>query len=277
MSLSEDEVKAGQTSRGVPYLSGGASWGKRIVVLAGIDALFRPLDGGPRAIRRAAAIARLLPPRAWTIVGYGAPGEGMNLDQVADDTAAAIQETGGRPDALVGISFGGLVAQRLAVGHPDLVPRLVLLVSAHRFSDAGRARMARQMEQLAAGDLAGLVRDNALLFRRPWLNGLARAALWLRGKHVTDGFREPADLLAGYRSLFPDDLRLNGELARRIAAPTLVIGGSDDQLFGAEVFRETAEMIAGARLALFQRETHMLPLERARAVAAEIRGFCRER
>jgi pimeloyl-ACP methyl ester carboxylesterase len=277
MSLSEDEVKAGQTSRGVPYLSGGASGGKRIVVLAGIDALFRPLDGGPRAIRRAAAVARLLPPCAWTIVGYGAPCEGTNLDQVADDTADAIGETGGRPDALVGISFGGFVAQRLAAKRPNLVPRLVLLVSAHRFSNAGRARLGRQMQQLASGDLAGLVCENALLFRRPWFNALARAALWLRGEHVTDGFRAPEDLLAGYRGLFPDDLRLNGELARRISAPTLVIGGSEDQLFGAEVFRETAEMIAGARLALFQRETHMLPLERARAVAAEIRGFCQER
>jgi pimeloyl-ACP methyl ester carboxylesterase len=133
------------------------------------------------------------------------------------------------------------------------------------------------MGQLASGDLGGLVRENALLFRRPWLNALARAALWLRGRHVTDGFRAPADLLAGYRGLFPDDLGWNGEFARRIAAPTLVIGGSEDQLFGAEVFSETANMIAGARLALFERETHMLPLERAEAVAAEIRAFCRER
>ena len=274
MGLAEATIDAGQSSSGVPFLRGG-SGAKRIVVLAGIDALFRRMEG-PRAMRRARAIVRLLPPCAWTIVGYGEPGAGTNLDQAVAATADAIREAAGPPDVLVGISFGGFIAQRLAARNPELAPRLVLLVGAHRFSDAGRKRMDRQIEQLTRGDLTRLVRENALLFRRPWLNALAGTALWLRGQRLTDGIRPPADLLAAYRGLFSDDPGRDGEVARRISARTLIIGGSDDQFFGAEVFQETAERIAGARLVLFPRETHMLPLERAEAVAAEVRSFCRE-
>ncbi|HYD14916.1 MAG TPA: alpha/beta hydrolase [Hyphomicrobium sp.] len=277
MTAARDDIEFGRSSRGVPFLKGGAGEA-RIVVLPGVDTLFRPLDAGQRSMRRRArAIARLLPPGVWTIVGYGALDGGAGLDHVAAEAAGAIDEVVGRPNVVVGISFGGFVAQRLAAQHPKLVPRLVLLVSAHRFSEAGRNSIERQMGQLASGDLSGLVRENALLFRRPWLNALTAGAIWMRGRRLTDGFRAPSDLLAAYRVFFSDDLSRNGELLHGIAAPTLVVGGSDDQFFGAGVFRETAAMIAGARLALFDRETHMLPLERADAVAQELRRFCQER
>jgi pimeloyl-ACP methyl ester carboxylesterase len=275
MTTGRGDIEFGLSSRGVPFLRGGAG-ARHIVVLPGVDTLFRPLDAGARSARRARAIARLLPPGTWTIVGYGALDSGAGLDQVAAEAAGAIGELVGRPDVVVGISFGGFVAQRLAVLHPELVPRLVLLVSAHRFSDAGRKSIGRQMGQLASGDLSGLVRENALLFRRPWLNALTASAIWMRGRRLTDGFRAPADLLTAYRGFFSDDFSRNRDFLQAIAAPTLVVGGSNDQFFGAEVFRETAEMIAGAQLALFDRETHMLPLERADAVAQELRHFCRE-
>jgi pimeloyl-ACP methyl ester carboxylesterase len=273
MGIGRHAMDVGQSSDGVPFLKGGAG-DMRIVVLAGIDALFRPLDGGQRAIRRASAIARLLPSCRWTIVGYGEPREGADLDEIAAASAVAIREIVGQPDVVIGISFGGFVAQRIAANEPDLVSKLVLLSSGHCFSAAGRERIVRQKQQLAAGDMEGLVRENALLFRRLCFNLLAGFALWLRGRRQMEGLRAPAVLLAGYRSIFSDHISGNGVLVGRIRSPTLVIGGSADQFFGAGVFRETAEMIEGARLVLFPGETHMLPIECPRAVAEQIRNFC---
>jgi pimeloyl-ACP methyl ester carboxylesterase len=180
MGIGRHAMDVGQSSDGVPFLKGGAG-DMRIVVLAGIDALFRPLDGGQRAIRRASAIARLLPSCRWTIVGYGEPREGADLDEIAAASAVAIREIVGQPDVVIGISFGGFVAQRIAANEPDLVSKLVLLSSGHCFSAAGRERIVRQKQQLAAGDMEGLVRENALLFRRLCFNLLAGFALGFAG------------------------------------------------------------------------------------------------
>ena len=77
----------------------------------------------------------------------------------------------GKPDLIMGVSFGGFVAQRFAAQHPDLVDRLVIMVSGHRFSEACWRMMERQFRSLERGDFHELVKDNALLFRRSWYNG----------------------------------------------------------------------------------------------------------
>ncbi len=46
-----------------------------------------------------------------------------------------------------------------------------------------------------------------------------------------------------------------------------------DQFFGPKVFEETAAMIPGARVELFEGETHMLPIERSSDVADLIARF----
>ena len=46
-----------------------------------------------------------------------------------------------------------------------------------------------------------------------------------------------------------------------------------NRYFGARVFEETADMIPNARLTLFERETHMLPIEKSGIVASSIAAF----
>ena len=52
----------------------------------------------------------------------------------------------------------------------------------------------------------------------------------------------------------------------------MIIGGSADQFFGG-MFEPTAAAIPNATLAMFDGETHMVPVERARPVGAKLRGF----
>jgi pimeloyl-ACP methyl ester carboxylesterase len=172
-----------------------------------------------------------------------------------------------------GISLGGFVAMRLAARHPELVRRLVLLVSAHRFSPGGWRMMERQFAALERGDFPTLLRENALLFRRPWYNWLIRFKLWKDGDRVSNGFRDAAAILHDYRQLFGADFKHNADYARRIASPALVIGGTADQLFDREALEEAAALIPGARLRLFERETHMVPIEKSGAVADAIADF----
>jgi pimeloyl-ACP methyl ester carboxylesterase len=153
------------------------------------------------------------------------------------------------------------------------VRRLVLLVSAHRFSPEGWRMMESQFQALERGDLQTLVRENALMFRRPWYNWLVRLKLWNDGDQRATEFRDATAILRDYRQLFGPDFSNNAAYTRRIASPTLVVGGTADQLFDRKACEETAGLIPGAQIQLFERETHMLPIEKSNEVASAITAF----
>ncbi len=275
-SFDQSEVRAGQVETGVllgkiPYIRGG-SGPRHAVVFFGGNALFKRLDRSSDPARYAGQIANLLPEGfRFTILGYEeTPPADYTLDTIVQDMAEVIRSEIGKPDLVIGVSFGGFVAQRFAAEHPDLADRLVLLVTGHRFSAEGWAAMERQFKALETGDFYSLVTDNVLLFRRPWYNWLVRLKLWKDRDRLASEFKDPKLILRTYRSLFSEDFARNPDFTRRITAPTLVVGGTADQFFGTRVFEETARMIPGARVALFEGETHMLPIEKASDVAAEI-------
>ena len=260
-------IEVGRSKAGVPFYRMGENPG--IVVLAGIDALFRPLDRSPRARRRAKVVGKLLSGEAFVMLGYGELPQPCDLDALAAQAGRAIDELVPKPEFVVGLSFGGFIAMRLAAARPELAPQLLLLSSAHAFSEQGWKRIERQRAALAAGDLNRLIRQNAVLFRRPWYNALMHSAILLRGRRLTVGFRPALDLLEVYR-MFSADPGWNADAAARISARTLVIGGARDQFFGPEQFTGTADRIKNARAVIFPRETHMLPIERTRTVARAI-------
>lgn len=228
----------------MPYIRGGAG-PREAVVFPGANALFRPLDQTAGPGRFARQIARLLPRHHFTILGYSEGG----FDRIVPNMAEAIRKA---PDMVLGISLGGMVAMHFAARHPELTRRLVILISAHRFSQSGEHIMERQFRALEQGDLPTLVRENVLQFRRPWFNWLVRLKLWQEGNRLYRGLRDPAAILSDYRELFGPDFQNNAEYCRRIASPTIVIGGTADRMF----------------VRLIEKETHMLPVECGGAVAA---------
>jgi len=270
-------VETGLLAGKIPYIRGG-SGPKHALVFFGGNALFKRLDRSSDPGRYAGQIAGLLPEGfRFTILGYEeTPPADYTIDTIVRDMAPLVRDHLGKPDLVIGISFGGFVAQRFAAEHPDLVKRLVLLVSGHRFSEEGWAAMGRQFKSLETGDFHSLVTDSVLLFRRPWYNWLVRLKFWKDRNRLASEFKDATLILRSYRSLFSEDFARNSDFARRISAPTLVIGGTADQFFGTQIFRETAEMIPGARVVLFEHETHMVPLERSGDVAGAVAAFLNE-
>src|SRR3954447_13099314 len=258
-------VESGLLADRVPYIRGGSGQRTACVFFGG-NALLRRLDHAPDPRRYARQVARLLPEHRFTILGYA----GSNFEEILRDMAHAILTP---PDVVVGISFGGIVAMRFAAQHPERVKRLALLVSAHRLSPAGWRRMERQFEALERGDLPTLIRENALLFRRPWYNWLVQLKLWKEGGRLATALRDPAAILRDYRQLFGPDFENNADYGRRIASPTLILGGAADQFFDRSACEETAGSIPGAQIQLFERETHMLPIEKSNEVARVITAF----
>jgi pimeloyl-ACP methyl ester carboxylesterase len=260
-------VETGMLGGQVPFIRGGSGT-REAVVLPGGNALFRRFDRISKPGFYLRQVTRLLPQHRVTIAGYSAG----NFDTIVQHLAEAIKKP---IDVLVGISFGGFVSVRLAAQYPQLVRRLVLLITAHSFSSNGWSKMHSQVPALERGDFLKLALENTLLFRRPWYNWLLRVQLKMTRNRLAARLREPAAILEDYRALFGPEIEKNADYARRIGCPTLILGGTADQYFDAQVFEETAKMIPAAQLRLFERETHMLPIEKRRAVAAAISEFLR--
>ena len=189
------------------------------------------------------------------------------LDGLVADAIAQLRA----PTAIVGISYGGIIAARLAAQRPDLVSHLVLVSSAHRFSPEGLARVHAQIDSVTRGDLVGMVEPFVRVFRRPWFNALVALRVRMQRGKLAETLNDPAIIARGLAAVV-EGAPLDAAALAKITARTLIVGGTRDQFF-AGVFEETARAIPGAMLALFERETHMVAVERRRDVAARIRAF----
>lgn len=256
----------------IPFVKIGSDPNPIVVFNGGQAFVRRPTPA--RAQRDAKRIARLLPPgRTIYVLGYEAsPPAGYTIDTIVEDVSQILRSEIG-PATIMGISFGGFVAARLAADHPGLVKDLILMVSAHRFSAEGRRSIDRQIECAWQGDFQGFLDEFGLVFRRPWLNWLIRLRFRMERNRLHETMNDPAIIVRGLNAVAGEDFSQDPSWLKRIQARTLIVGGTRDRFFDVEAMKETAHIIPSARIQLFEGETHMLPVERARDVAKTVASF----
>ena len=167
-----------------------------------------------------------------------------------DDTVAVLDELGRRPGALYGQSFGGMVAQELALARPDRVR------TARARGDALRGTHVVPVprEPRAEGRaVAGPVR--ARVPRRP-----PRA----RGRGPPHRRASSRDT----RAAVADNGRRCSpwtafDRLPEIAAPTLVLHGAEDRLIAPRTPRCSLDRIPGAELVLLEGAGHLYHSEQA--------------
>jgi pimeloyl-ACP methyl ester carboxylesterase len=183
------------------------------------------------------------------------------LDDMADDSVALLDVLGVEAAHLVGASQGGMIAQTMAIRHPERVLSLTSIMS----TTGDRAVGYPHPEALPA-----------LLARPPadrngFVDFVVRA--WKPiGSPGFDVDEEALRAMAGAsydRGIFPDGtarqlvaILASGdrtEALRGLDVPTTVIHGTDDVLIDVSGGRATAAAIPGARLELVEGMGHDLP------------------
>jgi 3-oxoadipate enol-lactonase len=211
---------------------------RRTPGLAGGPALapFQKLQYDQRGLGQSA-----VPPGPYSMGGY------------AGDAAALLDAVGWDDCAVLGISFGGMVAQELAIRHPQRVRRLVLACT----SAGGAGGSSFPLHELVGvGDDAALARHMELLDTR-W-DAVWRAANPDTVQMMAEGLGRlgRSDDVPGAENgvLLQLEARSRHDTSSRlglIRCPTLVCGGRFDCLAPPAHSAFLARGIPGARLEMF--------------------------
>lgn len=248
------------TSR-LNYEIGGS--GPRVAVLhpVGLDLTFsEPIATGLR--------------NEFTVLSVDQRGHGRSasesvagsLEDYADDLHALFVELQFAPAAILGFSFGGMVAQAFALKYPKDVRALIICACASTQSPQSRA-------------IARARADDA---RRNGMSDVLEATL---DRWFTPQFRSAGNDQAARTRLLTDDVEAwaqawyaMGDINTlpqlpSVRVPTLCIAGEVDKSSPPPIVRAIADAIPGARYAIIAGAPHMLFMERPEETTRLVREF----
>ncbi|HZD81078.1 MAG TPA: alpha/beta fold hydrolase [Actinomycetota bacterium] len=201
------------------------------------------------------------------VVAYDLRGNGgsdpptgpLEMGTFIEDTVALLDELGVERAHVLGISLGGMVAQELALGHPERVRALVLGAT-----HAGGHHVIPSAYRAPKGDPSlalvseGFAAEHPQQLRERW-RGRRRAG-------VPGAARRQREAIRGFDTY---------DRLPRITAPTLVIHGTGDRMIDSRNAEVLASRIAGAELVLLKGAGHVFHWEQPERVDMVVLDFLR--
>lgn len=198
------------------------------------------------------------------------------VEDMADDAAALLDALGLAPSHVVGASMGGMIAQALAIHHPDHVRSLTSIMSTPSTDDGPpQPEMLGLLLAPRPSTKEQYIEQHLKVFRAigspvfPFDDAFHRqlaSDAYDRDAETTGAARQLAAILSS-----PD--RKPG--LRQLQIPALVIHGTSDPLVQPAGGEATAEAIPGAELVMEEGMGHDLPEELWDAVAGRIAALAR--
>jgi 3-oxoadipate enol-lactonase len=198
----------------------------------------------------------------------------LSVEAMADDAAAVLRALGIRSAHVAGFSGGSIIAQEIALRHPDVVRSLVLQ-STWPAMDPFAVRWVRFVRWLV---------ENAPS-ERAFLEWFFQWIYTPRAHNDGTVDQIIEEVLAFPHGQAPEDTQrtldafLGHETRDRlpqIAAPALVLAGGLDMTSRPELCREVAELIPGARFEVLPEESHQPFQEVPDEWNARVDAFWRE-
>lgn len=203
--------------------------------------------------------------RAHTVLRYDHRNHGasellpgaLRVETLAQDAAELIRrEAGGEPVHFVGLSMGGMTGQALAVRHPELLKTMVIANSAAHYPD--QAPWRARAETVAAKGVAAIAPGAVSRWLTPAYVGTPEGAEAAKKLHDVLVRTDAQGYIESCNAVAAIDFR---ESNHRIAVPTLVIGGLQDEATPMAMSQAMASAIPHARLQTID-AAHLSAVER---------------
>jgi 3-oxoadipate enol-lactonase len=215
----------------------------------------------------------------YNVVAFDLPGHGSStglpedwsFDYAAAIVAKLIEETSTSPVHLVGISFGGMIAQVTTLSRPELVRSLTLIGTASHFPNTARDAMRARAETVREGGMVAVVPSSLERWftqktRRQRPDIVDRITKTLLGD-------DPATHAAIWDVISHLDIRSRiGE----VACPTLILVGEHDPSTPPSVAYELQNAITDAKITVIPDASHIVTVEVPAAVNDALIAFLNE-
>ena len=192
------------------------------------------------------------------------------LTDMAADAAGLLEALGIDSAHVVGMSMGGMIAQTMAIEHPERVRSLTSIMSTTGSRKVGQPtkRIIAKFARRKSPSLETAIEDSIETFRlicgptfdEAAFRELAKASIERSFRPVGTGRQTAAIMASGDRT----------EQLQQLDVPTLVVHGLLDPLVRPTGGMATAAAVPGSRLLMFNDMAHDLPRTRWTEMADEI-------
>ena len=173
--------------------------------------------------------------------------QGYSIRDMAADQAKALKELGITKTSVMGVSQGGMIAQWLAIDYPEMMDKLILVVTAPKANSMVHANVSAWIEMAKQGDHKSLMIDVAeKAYSEKYLKLYRKAypILGYVGKPRNyDRFFANANAILGFDAY---------EELDKIECPTYIIAGDKDKTVGIDASYELKERIKDSELYVYE-------------------------
>ncbi len=242
--------------------------GPSVMLIHGVGANLSSWDGIVPALAEHFTVVRL------DLRGHGRSGHirgRCTLDDFVRDVVDVLTACGITRAHVVGFSLGGLIAQGLALAHPPMVDRLVLLSAVAGRTPDEKARMRERVAVLRDQGIEAISGASQERWFTPAF--VARHPDLVRKRMEELHSNHQPSYLAAYTAFATSDL---GDRLHAITHLTLIATGEHDAGSNPRMAQFMHEQVRGSRLHILPQLRHSVLVEAPEQVAALVLEFLRE-
>jgi len=179
--------------------------------------------------------------------------EGCSIRDMAKDLKIAMDKLGIKKADIMGVSQGGMIAEYMAIDYPEVVNKLILVVTVGRQNECIQSNVKRWIALAEQNRYGEAMKD--IMVRMYTNEYIQKYRIMLNVVGLFPGPKNKVRFLRMAKSCIKHSLF---EELKQIKAPTLIIGGERDETVTGEASREIAKQIKGSELYMYEEYGHGL-------------------